>query len=252
MVQRAKGPFVLLAIAAAACVWVSQVWLRPLWRRRRQLLLQYLEPELVQLRNDLLNLSAAEAELHLDIHHAAYANRAIVEAVTARCRAAGIPPARVAIARLVTCLLTFQRDNLLQDPSYGLVTSWEALMEEAAAEIDQTMAETAWAKALRDSYVSQHVYIVMFLVLESHAYRERLLLDERPQVQPWHARLADLIATVMQEHGQSTPRAVAMVQRAATGPPWARIRARWASRARQMTPKWFRSSPQAGGPGGGP
>jgi hypothetical protein len=244
VVQRAKGPFGLLAIAAAACVWVSQVWLRPLWRHRRQLLLRYLEPELVQLRNDLLNLSAAEAELHLDINHAAYANRAIVEAMTARCRAAGIPPARVPIARMATCLLTFQRDNLLQDPSYGLVTSWEALMEEAAAEIDQAMAATAWAKALRDSYVSQHVYILMFLVLASRAYRERLLLDERPRVQPWHERLADIIATVMQEHGHATPRAVAMAQRAAAGKPLARLRGRWAARRRATPPRRMASPPE--------
>src|SRR3982751_4927589 len=93
-----------------------------------QLLLRYLEPELVQLRNDLLNLSAAEAELHLDLHHAAYANRAMVEAVTARCRAVGIAPTRVAIARMATILITVQREHLLQDPSYGLGISWEALM----------------------------------------------------------------------------------------------------------------------------
>ena len=65
---------------------------------------------------------------------------------------------------MATSLLTFHRDNILQDPSYGLVTSWESLMEEAAAEIDQAMAATAWECALRDSYVSQHVYILMFLV----------------------------------------------------------------------------------------
>jgi len=246
VVQQAKGPFAILGLATAACVWVSQIWLRPLWRHRRQLLVRYLEPELVQLRNDLLNLSAAEAELHLDIHHEAYANRAMVEAVTARCRAAGIPPARVAIARMATSLITFQRENLLQDPSYGLVTSWEALMEEAAAEMDQTMAATAWAKALRDSYVSQHVYIIMFLVLESRVYRERLLLDERPRIQPWHERLADMVATVMQEHGQSTPRAVALAQRGAAGKPLARIRAQWASRQRDTTPLLFRSSPHEG------
>jgi hypothetical protein len=204
--------------------------------------LRYVEPELVQLRNDLLNLSAAEAELHLDIHHEAYANRAVVEAVTARCRAAGIPPARVAIARMATSLITFQRENLLEDPSYGLVTSWEALMEEAAAEIDQAMAATAWAKALRDSYVSQHVYIIMFLVLDGREYRERLLLDERPRVQPWHERLADIVVTVMQEYGQSTPHAVALAQRRVAGTPFARIRARWASRQRETTPMLCRSS----------
>ena len=246
-VQQVKGPFALVLVAAAACVWVSQLWLRPLWRQRRQLLLRYLEPELVQLRNDLLNLSAAEAELHLDMHPAAYANRVMVEAVAARCRAAGIPPARVAIARMATCLITFQREHLRQDPTYGRSISWEALMQKAAAEIDQTIAATAWAKALRDSYVTQHVYIVMFLVLESRAYRERLLLDERPLVQPWHAQLADIIATVMQEHGHVTPRAIALAQRRAAGTPWAWLRARWASRPRETLP---RPCPPAPGDGG--
>jgi hypothetical protein len=75
-------------------VLVTQIWLWPLWRHRRQLLARYVEPELAQLRHDLLNLTAAEAELHLDIHHEAYANRAIVEEVMARCRAAGIPSAQ--------------------------------------------------------------------------------------------------------------------------------------------------------------
>jgi hypothetical protein len=198
--------------------------------------LRYLEPELVQLRNDLLNLSAAEAELHLDMHHETYANRAIVEAVAARCHAAGIPPARSAIARMAASLITFQRDNVIQDPSYGLVTSWDRLMEDAAAEIDQIMAATAWEKALRDSYVSQHVYIVMFLVLHSRAYREVLLIDERPRVQAWHETLADIVATVMQEHGQSTPRAVALAQRGAAGEPLAQIRTKWASRQSDTTP----------------
>jgi hypothetical protein len=122
-------------------------------------------------------------------------------------------------------------------------------MEETAAEIDHTMAATAWHRALRDSYVSQHVYILMFLVLESRAYRERLLLDERPLVQPWHERLADMIATVMQEHGHTTPRAVALAQRGAAGTPWAWLRARWASRQRETPPGRFRSSPHTGGNG---
>jgi len=212
-IPQVKAPLAILVSAAAVGVLVNQLWLRPLWRNRRQLLARYLQQELMQLRSDLLNLSAAEAELHLDIHHEAYANRAIVEAVAARCRAAGISPARSAIARMATSLLTFHRDNILQDPSYGLVTSWESLMEEAAAEIDQAMAATAWERALRDSYVSQHVYILMFLVLDCPAYREKLLIDERPRVQAWHEPLADLIATVMHEHGQSTPRFVALAQR---------------------------------------
>ena len=216
-IPQVKAPLAILVSAATVGVLVTQLWLRPLWRNRRQLLARYLQPELGQLRSDLLNLSAAEAELHLDIHHEAYANRAIVEAVAARCRAAGISPARSAIARMATSLLTFHRDNLLQDPSYGLVTSWESLMEEAAAEIDQAMAATAWERALRDSYVSQHVYILMFLVLDCPAYREKLLIDERPRVQTWHEHLADLIATVMHEHGQSTPRFVALAQRGTVG-----------------------------------
>jgi hypothetical protein len=179
---------------------------------------------------------SAEADLHLDMHYETYANRAIVEAVAARCRAAGVPPARSAIARMAASLITFQRDNVIQDPSYGLVTLWDRLMEDAAAEIDQIMAATAWEKALRDSYVSQHVYIVMFLVLNSRAYREVLLIDERPRVQSWHETLADIVATVMHEHGQSTPRAVALAQRGTAGKPWARIRAKLASRQCDTAP----------------
>jgi hypothetical protein len=205
----------------------------------------------VQLRNDLLNLSAAEAEIHLDIHHAAYANRTMVEAVAARCQAAGLSPARSAIARMATSLITFHRDNVIQDPGYGLVTSWEQLMEEAAAEIDQTMAATAWEKALRDSYVSQHVYTIMFLVLDSREYHAILLIDERPRVQAWHAQLADIIAMVMQEHGHTTPRAVALAQRAAEENIFARIRARWTFRQRETTSRLFMASPtDAGGADG--
>jgi len=179
-------------------VLAGQIWLWPLWRHRRQLLLRSMEPELVQLRNDLLNLSAAEAELHLDMHHESFANRAIVEAVAARCRAMGISPARSAIARMAASLITLHRDNVIQDMSYGFVTSWKALMADAVAEIDQAMALTAWEKALRDGYIAQHVYILMFLVLDRRAYRERLLIDEHPRVEVWHQQLADLIATVMQ------------------------------------------------------
>ncbi len=241
-VREAKAPFSLLVTAATVGVLVVQIWLRPLWRNRRQLLLRYLEPELVQLRNDLLNLSAVEAELHLDIHHEAYANRAIVEAVAARCQTAGFSPARGAIARMASSLITFQRDNVIQDPGYGLVTSWDQLMEDAAAEIDQTMATTAWEKALQDTYVFQHVYIIMFLILQNRAYRELLLIDEQPRVQAWHERLADLVATVMHEYGHSTPRFVALTQPQAQRTFWAWRRARWAFRPPERTSTPFIAS----------
>jgi hypothetical protein len=242
VIAQAKAPFAMLVTAASVGAIGCQLWLRPLWRNRRQLLLRYLEPELVQLRNDLLNLSAAEAELHLDIHHEAYANRAIVEDIVGHCRTAGMRPARQAIARLAASLITFQRDNVIQDPSYGLVTSWEAVMEEAATEIDQTMAMTAWEKAIRDVYVYQHVYIIMFLVLDRREYRDILLINERPRVQTWHEQLADLIATVMHEHGQSTPRYNTLARRAAQGNRLARIRARLASRQPGTTPMLFFAS----------
>jgi hypothetical protein len=126
-----------------------------MWRNRRQILLRWIEPELVQLRNDLLNLSASEAEIHLDLHHEMYANRVIVDAVAARCREEGISPGRIAIARMAVSLITFQRDNVIHDPSYGTITSWDELVEEAAQEIDEMIAVTLWEKAIRDNYVTQ-------------------------------------------------------------------------------------------------
>jgi len=76
-----------------------------------------------------------------------------------------------------------------------------SLAEEAATAIDEAMARTAWDHALRDGYVSQQVYILMFLVLDSRAFREILLIKDRPRVEPWHQQVAALIATVMHEHG---------------------------------------------------
>ena len=209
--------------AMVVCLLIGQCWLWPLWRHRRHLLVRYVMPELVRLRHDLLNLSAWEAEQHLDIHHEAYANRTIVEAVYTRCRAAGLSAARCAIARMAASLITFQRDNVLQDPSYGLETSWAALREDAAAEINQGMAATAWERALRDAYISQHVYCLMFLVLDCRSFREILLIDERPRLQAWHQQVAEIIATVMQAHGHPTPRFTTMAQRRALGSRFPRL-----------------------------
>ena len=71
----------------------------------------------------------------------------------------------------------------------------------------------------------QDIYILMFLVLDSPSFRETLLINESPHnVQPWHEALADLIATVMKDYGQSTPRAVALAKRRITGSPSAQLR----------------------------
>ena len=119
---------------------------------------------------------------------------------------------------MAVILLTMQREHMLEDASYGLVKSWDDLMTEAAAEIDQVMAATAWERAMQDSYIYQHVYILMFLVLDSPAYRATLLVNKAPRkIQPWHEQLADLIALVMQEHGQATPRAGALARRGMAG-----------------------------------
>jgi hypothetical protein len=249
VMQQVRITFTVIVLLATALVLAGQIWLWPLWRHRHQLLLRYVEPELVRLRNELLNLSAVEAERHLDLSYAASANRAIVDDVAARCRAAGISPARVAMARMATTLITCHRDNLLQDPGYGLVTSWEALREEAATAIDEAMARTAWDHALREGYVSQQVYILMFLVLDSRAFREILLIKERPRVEPWHQQVADLIATVMHEHGHATPHAGTVAQRSAPRHPlvrrWARWVSRWGSTVRGWS-RWGHEAPDHG------
>jgi hypothetical protein len=229
VVYQIKTPFTASVLTLNALLLIGQIWLWPLWRHRRLLLMRYLEADLIQLRQDLLNLSVAEAERHLDLHSEMYANRTIVEAVAARCRAAGMPHARGAMARMAASLLTLHRDNVLQDPSYGPGATWAMLREEAAAEIDQAMATTAWEQALRESYISQQVYILMFLVLESRAYRESLLVNERPRIQAWHEHVADIIATVMLEHGHPTPRAVAMARRGVARRGLAGLRARLTS-----------------------
>lgn len=221
-VPQIKARLAIILTAATVCVLANQLWLRPLWHHRRQLLARYVEPELLQVRKDVLNLMAIEAELHLDIQYEAYANRAIVEAVEARCSAVDIPMTRRAIARMAVILLTMQREHMLEDPAYGLAKSWDDLMAEAAAEIDQQIAATAWVRAIQDSYIYQHVYILIFLILDSPDFRVKLFINQSPRkIQPWHKELADLIATVMQEHGQATPRGNALAKREATGSPYA-------------------------------
>lgn len=217
-VPQVKARLAVSLTAATVVALMSQLWLLPLWRQRRQLLLRYVEPELLQVRKDVLNLTALEAERHLDMQHEAYANRAIVEAVDARCQAGGVLPSRRPIARMASILLTMQRAHMLEDPGYGLARSWDELMGEAAAEIDQTMAATALERAMHDGYIYQHVYILIFLVLDSPDFRATLLINEPPgTIQPWHEQLADLIAMVMQEHGQSTPRARVLAQHGTVG-----------------------------------
>src|SRR5688572_28490373 len=93
-------------------------------------------------------------------------------------------------------------------------------MTEATEKIDQNMAFNAWERARQDSAIYQDIYMLMFLVLDSPSFRETLLINESPHnMQPWHEALADLIATVMKDHEQSTPRAVALAQRRIPGHP---------------------------------
>jgi hypothetical protein len=149
------------------------------------------------------------------------------------------------MARMATSLITFRRDNVLQDPGYGVVTSWEALMEEAATEIDQAMARTAWTRALHTSTIYQQVYILMFLVLDGRAHRESLLMDEHPRVQAWHQPLADLMATVMHQHGHATPRSRTLAQRAAQRTGWRRRGAALAGRWVDAIARLRRAAPTA-------
>ncbi len=149
------------------------------------------------------------------MHNEGYANRAIVEHVAARCRATGISRGRCAMARMAASIITFDRDNVIQDPGYGLFTSWSELTEEAAAEIDTRMAATAWEEARHMGFISQQVYIIVFLVLDRAEFRDILLVDERPRIESWHRTIAEIIATVMHEHGQVTPLYARMARRSA-------------------------------------
>ncbi len=132
---------------------------------------------------------------------------------------------RRAIVRMAVILLTAQRTNMIEDPQYGREKSWDDLMTEATETIDQSLAFNAWEKARQDSTIYQDIYLLMFLVLDSPSFRETLLIHEPPHpVQPWHEALADLIATVMQEHGHSTPRAVTLAQRGRPQNPTTQLR----------------------------
>jgi transposase len=51
---------------------------------------------------------------------------------------------------------------------------------------------------------------------DEQARQAQLSPEERPRVEAWHQQVADLIATVMHEHGHATPRYVAMARRETT------------------------------------
>ena len=109
------------------------------------------------------------------------------------------------------------------------------------------MAMTAWERALRDDYIAQQVYILMFLVLDGRAYREILLIDAHPRVQAWHQQLADIIATVMHQHGHTTPRYGTLARRAAQGNGVRRMRATLASRRADAVSGLGRAASEAAG-----
>ena len=87
----------------------------------------------------------------------------------------------------------------------------------------------------------------MFLVLDGRAYREILLMDEHPRVQAWHQQLADLMATVMQQHGHATPRARTLMQHAAQRMGWRRRGAALAGRWLGALTHLRRAAPTAAG-----
>ena len=203
-----KGPALVL-VAAAVCGWARYGSDR--CGASDTAALAVSEPELVRLRNDLLNLSAAEAELHLDIHRTAHATRVMVDAVAARCRAAGIPPPgwRSPGWRRASCL------SARASPPGPLAGHlWEALMETGPEEWTRRR-RSAWhrasATARRQPALYRHVSRP-----RSRAYREHAAGRTAPG-QSWHAQLANIIATVMQ--GTGTARVVPGATR--SGEPWA-------------------------------
>jgi hypothetical protein len=74
------------------------------------------------------------------------------------------------------------------------------------------------------------MYIIMFLVLDCAPFRDVLLIDERPRIEPWHRQIAEIIATVMHNHGQPTPLYERMARRPVPRGIAGWIRARLASR----------------------
>lgn len=206
LIHAAKAPLAIGLIGLSGIVLAFHVYVWPLWTNRKALLLRYVQPEHVRLRNELVELLIQVDERRLDMHPEAHANRSIVRDVDERCRTRGLEPAHRKVVVEATRLITFNRSNVLNEPDYVDADSWSDLDYGTRTQVDQRIAATAWEQAKRDIYFLSDVSLVCALVLGPDDMRETYAREALA----WHHEVAEIIAVVMGEHGQSTALMVRM------------------------------------------
>ena len=198
---RAKIPVTVAVVGLGAALVLMQVFVWPLWERRKELALRYARPEWMKLRGDLVELIVYNDQKETENHSEVYANRQIVDAVEARCVADGEAAEDGKLSVQATRLITNRRANVIDDPDNVEAESWNDVSEDVRRATDELLAGTAWDYVGRQIYFLSDKMLLIALVLGLEHGREK---DHRePDARHW--RLARRIATVMGEFGQPTP-----------------------------------------------
>ena len=197
----AKIPVTVAVVGLGGALVLIQVFVWPLWERRKELALRYARPEWVKLRGDLVDLIVYNDQKETENHSEVYANRQIVDAVEARCVTEGETPEDCKLSVQATRLITNRRANVIDDPDNVEAESWGDVSEDVRRATDKLLAGTAWEYVGRQIYFLSDKMLLIALVLGPDRWREK---DHRePSARHW--RLAWRIATIMGEFGQSTP-----------------------------------------------
>ncbi len=197
----AKTPVTVAAVGLGGALVLIQVFLWPLWERRKELALRYARPEWVKLRGDVVDLIVYNDQKETENHSEVYANRQIVDAVEAWCIADDETPEDCKLSVQATRLITNRRANVIDDPDNVEAESWGDVSEDVRRATDELLAGTAWDYVGRQIYFLSDKMLLIALVLGPDRWREK---DHRePNARHW--RLARRIATVMGKFGQSTP-----------------------------------------------